>query len=173
MRTLLILFAGLLIVTASCRPAQRFGPPGFDGRAFIGIDYDYHHPYSYWDDNPSIPTNPHMGNYYPTWSGLYSFEYFINPFEYWYGTYEIWINHGGPGLPSGERGIDGMDTYLMLICNPEGFYFERFNSYKTVPETVDGKLVYDGRVDGYNFRITMQKAHVDERKPQEPKYRSE
>ena len=172
MRTLLIIIAGsLLMISTSCRPAQRFGPPGFDGRAFVGIDYDYQHPYSYWDDNTSVPANPHMGHYYATWPGLYHFEYFINPFQYWYGTYEIWINSGGPGLPGGERGMDGMDTYLMLICNPEGFYFDRFNSFKVAPEVVNGKLVYDGEAHGLNVRITMQKTSLKERAAQEPKFK--
>lgn len=142
------------------------GPPGRDGRAFFGIDYDYQHPYRYWDNNPSIPNNPEIGFYYGTFPGIYEFEYFINPQEYWYGTYQVWINPGGPGQPNGAPGIDGLDTYLMLICNPDGFYAERFNSYKSLPAGGDSLVVA-----GENYRIVMQRTTLSERVAHPPKYR--
>ncbi|MCB0409103.1 MAG: hypothetical protein KDD29_02725, partial [Flavobacteriales bacterium] len=86
------------------------GPPGRDGRAYFGVDYEHRAPYSYWDNNKSIPYNPVIGDYYRTSPGLYDFEYFINEYDYWYGTYEIWVNRGGPGGPHGEPGYNGLDT---------------------------------------------------------------
>lgn len=163
----LILFA-ILVVGSACTRVYIAppGPPGRDGQAFFGIDYDYQHPYSYWDNNPSMPNNPEIGFYYGTFPGTYQFEYFINPYEYWYGTYQIWINPGTPGQPNGVPGIDGMNTYLMLICNPEGFYEERFNSYKTMASDSDSLVV-----EGENYRVVMQKTHVDDRPANSPKYR--
>ena len=102
-------------------PAPCYGPDGYDGHAFFGIDYEYSHPYSYWDNNPSVPYNPQIGAYHNTAPGIYDFEYYINPSEFWYGTYEIWINHGGPGRLGCEPGHIGLDSYLMLICDPWGY----------------------------------------------------
>lgn len=156
--------AAVLLIASACTRVYIAppGPPGRDGRAFFGIDFDYQHPYSYWDNNPAVPDNPAIGQYYGTFPGQYAFEYFINPQEYWYGTYAIWINPGGPGQPNGVPGIDGMDTYLLLICNPEGFYEERFNSYKQAPGEA-ATWVWEGD----NFRVTLRKATVSERPPQQ------
>ncbi len=154
--------AAFVLLAAACTRVYIAppGPPGRDGRAFFGIDFDYQHPYSYWDNNPAIPNNPAVGQYYGTFPGLYEFEYFINPHEYWYGTYEIWINPGTTGQPNGVPGIDGMDTYLLFICNPEGFYEERFNSYKRARGTANA-WVWEGE----NFKVTLQKTTVNARTP--------
>lgn len=157
--SILLFLVVTLWVYASCtRSYTAPGPPGRDGRIFFGIDYDYQHPYSYWDNNPDVPNNPIPGNYHLTHSGTYDFEYFINPTDYWYGTYTLWANAGGPGGPHGRPGIDGMDTYLMLICNPEGYYEERFESYKK--ETPLGKQII---VEGANYRIVMYKTNTMKR----------
>lgn len=165
MNTTRIFFASIVTLLSlsltSCDPAYiGYGYPGRDGRAFFGINYDYAHPYSYWDNNPSVPDNPAIGHYYPTFPGLYEFEYFINSVDYWYGTYEIWINPGGPGGPNGMPGIDGMDNYLMLICNPDGFYFHDFNSYKTLHPGKDSLVI-----ETEHYRITLRKATIHERTP--------
>ena len=73
---------GFATLLASCTfivdPVQ--GPDGRPGDAFFGIDYDYAMPYSYWDNNNNIPNNPVLGAFYPTNTGVYEFEYFINPY---------------------------------------------------------------------------------------------
>lgn len=137
------------------------GPDGRPGNAFFGVDYDYAMPYSYWDNNPSIANNPVLGMSYPTNVGVFDFEYFINPYEYWYGTYEVFRNLGGPGLPHGEPGYDGADTYLMLIINPDGFYEVRGNTRMSSP---DAETVVVESIDPKQpFKVTMKKANINER----------
>lgn len=145
------------------------GPDGPAGNAFFGVDYDYSMPYSYWDNNASIPDNPVLGSFYPTNTGVFDFEYFINPYEYWYGTYRIFRNAGGPGGPNGQVGVQGADTYLMLICNPNGFYEERSN-YKV--EAQMGETIRIEELVGNNrIEIVMTKTTTDLRPTtNEPKY---
>lgn len=141
------------------------GPNGRDGNAYFGVDYDHRPPYSYWDNNPSIPFNPILGEYYQTYPGIYEFEYFINEDEYWFGTYEIWINRGGLGGSNGERGFDGRDTYLMLIADPNGFY-----QHMSKGVDIGEPIVIEGQDEKNNYKITLNKGHIDTRKAQSPKY---
>ena len=142
------------------------GPRGRDGRAYFGVDYEHQAPYSYWDNNPSIPYNPILGDYYFTRPGIYEFEYFINPHDYWYGTYEVWINRGGPGGPHGEPGFDGADSYLMLICDPGGFHEHRHNW-----RVNENEPLVINKTDGIlNFKLTIQKGNVLTRPAQQPKF---
>jgi len=147
------------------------GPPGRPGEAWFGVDYDTHPLYSYWDNNSSIPYNPYVGTYYFTYPGIYDFEYFFNRYEYWYGTYEIWVNLGEPGGPHGEHGCDGLDTYLMLICDPYGPHEHRDN-YKSTMDA-DEQMVIERDEGKYHYRIVMSKANVNERPANEPKFKSE
>jgi len=140
------------------------GPCGRDGNAYFGVDYEHHAPYSYWDNNNSIPYNPVLGEYYYTYPGVYNFEYYVNPHDYWYGTYEIWINRGGQGGPHGEPGYDGTDTYLMLICDPNGFHEHDYRM------NVDEPLVIEKKSGKYNYRITIQKGNDLIRPTHQPKY---
>ena len=142
------------------------GPQGRDGLAYFGVDYDYQPPYSYWDNNKSIPYNPVFGEYYRSYPGTYRFEYFINEFDYWYGTYQIWVNRGGPGGSNGRPGYDGVDNYLMMICNPNGFYEYRENWKINANEP----LVIDQQIGDYYYKITIQKGSVLTRPAQKPKY---
>ncbi|MCF8463980.1 MAG: hypothetical protein K9G41_04025 [Flavobacteriales bacterium] len=162
---------GIATFFASCTfivdPVQ--GPDGRPGDAYFGVDYDYALPYSYWDNNPSIPNNPVLGSFYPTNTGVYEFEYFINPYEYWYGTYRVFRNLGGPGGANGQVGYPGADTYLMLICNPDGFYEERSNNKRT-PEMGES-IVIEELVGDNKIRIEMTKTTTDIRpSTKEPKY---
>ncbi len=149
------------------------GPDGYPGNAFFGVSYEAAVPYSYWDDNPSIPFNPTLGQYYGTGSGLFNFEYFINPEEFWYGTYEIWRNPGHAGLPDGIPGADGLDSYLMLICDPLGYHEHRGNgktgfSVKEVGE----KLIIESQAENARYRITIQKGKPGEESGKTPKFQS-
>ncbi len=99
--------------------------------------------------------------------GIYDFEYFINPYDYWYGTYEVWINPGGLGGPHGQPGYDGSDTYLMLICDPNGFHEHRNNWRVNENEP----LVIERNEGELNFKITIQKGNVLTRSAQQPKYK--
>ncbi len=145
------------------------GPDGRPGDAFFGVDYDYALPYSYWDNNPSIPNNPILGSFYPTNAGVFEFEYFINPYEYWYGTYRIFRNAGGPGGANGQAGYPGADTYLMLICNPNGFYEERASNKR--PVEFGETLMIEDLVGDNRIRIEMTKTTISARPTSnEPKY---
>ncbi len=144
------------------------GPNGRDGDAYFGVDFEHHAPYSYWDNNKSVPYNPILGEYYFTAPGIYDFEYFINPHDYYYGTYEVWINRGGVGGSNGQVGYNGNDNYLMLICDPNGFHEHRENwrvdnTLPRVIEKTEGTL---------NFKITIQKGSTLTRTANAPKYKA-
>lgn len=169
-RTLYLFVA--VIALHSCIVVAEYGPPGRDGKAFFGIDYDYNPPYSYWDNNPNMPTAPFFGEYYRSNPGRYNFEYFINQTDYWYGTYEIFVNRGQPGQPMGEPGADGADNYLMLICNDDGFYFEDQYGFWCDIRMEEGKQIIEMSDEEHRFIIEMQKTSIMERAPEGiPKYR--
>lgn len=167
----IVLLIGLSISLSSCvfvvDPVP--GPDGPPGNAYFGVDYDYAMPYSYWDNNSSIPTNPILGQYYPSGTGVFDFEYFINRYEYWYGTYRVFRNAGGPGGTNGQPGAPGADTYLLLICNPDGFYEERGN-YKMSAEM--GETIHIEQLVGNDrIEIVMTKTTTDLRpSTNEPKF---
>jgi hypothetical protein len=147
------------------------GPEGRPGDAFFGVDYDYALPYSYWDNNPNIPLNPVLGSFYPTNAGVYEFEYFINPYEYWYGTYRIFRNVGGPGGVNGEVGAPGLDSYLMLICNPDGFYEERANNKTELPFPMGKTITIERLVGNDRIQVIMTKTTLQNRPTtNDPKY---
>jgi len=150
-----------------------YGPSGNDGKAYFGIDYDWTPPYSYWDNNPQVPNNPFFGEYYRTWSGTYEFEYFINEWEYWYGTYHIYVNAGQHGQPYGQQGYDGLDSFLLLICNQDGFYMDSWDECDcSRSEMDDGAQVIEGKNGDHSFKIEMKKADVRERPTNNiPKYK--
>ncbi len=172
------LFAGVLtsislaMFLTGCIIVTDYGPNGNNGKVYFGIDYDYNAPYSYWDNNPSTPNAPFFGEYYRSYAGTFQFEYFVNQYEYWYGTYQLRINPGQAGQPYGEPGRDGIDNYLLMICNDDGFYFESWNECNCgYRSEIDGVLTYDIETDKANYRIEMRKTTIQERKPQAiPKY---
>ncbi|MEM9023641.1 MAG: hypothetical protein AAGB22_07855 [Bacteroidota bacterium] len=171
-RNLLAGIIGMSMLMTSCVIVDNTpGPPGYDGEAYFGIDYDVAPPYSYWDNNPAVPNTVMLGQYYHTRPGVYDFEYFINRQEFWYGTYEIWVNPGGPGGSYGEPGFDGLDNFLMLICDPDGYYEYR-SSYKQGGSEYE-PLVIEGQQGQNRYKITIQKGKPGERKPDRiPKFRS-
>lgn len=150
----------IAISMTSCIVVADYGPPGRDGKAFYGVDYDIDPPYSYWDNNPGIPSSPFFGEYYRSHPGIYEFEYFINRYDYWYGTYQIFINEGLPGEPLGEPGADGEDTYLMLICNDEGFYFRNGGNWDCVHRNSDGSITAELDYGEFRFRVLMHKTNT-------------
>ena len=169
---IIVVLAGLSL-TSCIIVTDTPGPAGRPGNAYFGVSYDVYEPYSYWDNNPDIPNDPYLDEYYPTVPGLYEFEYYVNRVDYWYGTYEIWVNAGEPGRPGGRPGRDGLDTYLMLVCNPDGPYEARKSAGtgNTVTTTAlpDGSLQYIiTNADG-GMKVTMKKTTSTERPSQTPK----
>ncbi|MGB0424846.1 MAG: hypothetical protein ACPGED_10995 [Flavobacteriales bacterium] len=142
-----------------------YGPNGRDGKAFFGVDYDYHAPYSYWDNNPSLPNQIWYGELYRSNRGTYDFEYFINQDEYWYGTYTLRINQGEPGQPYNQPGLDGEDSNLLLICNDNGFYFETWDDCDCYQTKSANHQVIEINEGKYNFTLEMKKTTVADRKP--------
>lgn len=136
------------------------GPPGYPGNAWFGVGYESFAPYSYWDENPSIPMNPLLNEYYSTAPGTYYFEYFFTPTEYWYGTYSIFINPGGPGGAYGEPGYNGVDTYLLLLADPYGPNEVRYRKDVSLSEQGDEVML-----EGEGFKVSMKKTSIAERAP--------
>ena len=165
----LVVVGGIFLLNSCIYVVDTPGPEGLPGSAYFGVDYDHYLPYSYWDDNRDIPNNPVLGASYPTNTGVFNFEYFVNPYDYWYGSYQIFRNPGQPGGSGGRPGADGADTYLMLICNPDGFYEVRGN-YKVA--AAEGETIVIEETIGENrFRITMTKANTATRPTSNaPKY---
>lgn len=173
MKKLLFIILALIVTSlSSCIIVPDVpGPNGYSGQAYFGISYDNYEPYSYWDNNPDVPNNPYFDEYYPTIPGLYDFEYFVNRTDYWFGTYEIWVNPGEIGRPNGQPGRDGLDTYLLLICNPDGPYESRKVNSENISTTTlaDGSLqytIYNG--DGW-VKVTMKKTNTKLRQAHQPK----
>ncbi len=174
LNTRAMIFTLAVSVLSSCIVVTdyEYGPDGQDGKAYFGIDYDWNPPYSYWDNNYNVPENPFFGEYYRTNQGTYEFEYFINPYEYWYGTYQIWINHGEPGQQYNQPGFDGADTYLLMICNDDGFYFEDWEDCDCYRTEADGTQIIEYKKGNKMFRVEMKKANINDRPTDKtPKYK--
>mgnify|MGYP006928220116 CR=1 FL=1 len=151
---------------------SEYGPDGKDGRAYFGIDYDWNPPYSYWDNNVNVPDNPFFGEHYRTHPGTFEFEYFLNEYDYWYGTYSMWVIHGEHGQPYNQPGADGADNYLLLICNENGFYFERWDECDCYRTLADGTQVIEFQEGDKHFKIEMKKTNTTERPTRNvPKYK--
>lgn len=164
---------GLMVIfMTSCINYTDYGQRGEDGRAYFGIDYDFNPPYSYWDDNMSVPQNPYFGEFYRSEPGIYDFEYFINPWEYWWGTYTLYENEGEWGGTNNTPGQPGADTFFLLICNENGFYSETWEDdwYRTAVNE-NGTVLIEG-TDGARFKLEMRKSTVTERPAKgNPKFR--
>lgn len=174
MKKIIVLLSALIAISlSSCIiVSDGYGPNGRTGRAYFGISYDYNQPYSYWDNNAAIPENPYFDEYYPTGTGIYDFEYFVNRVDYWYGTYEIWVNPGEPGRPNNIRGRDGFDTYLMLICNPNGPIEYRKSADTSLKSEIlaDGSLQYTIENEGGGMKVNMKKVNIKERPAKKAKW---
>ena len=174
MKNMKIIYALVVVMmSVSCIVVYDHGPDGLDGEAFFGLDYHFSAPYSYWDDNPYIPYDPVLSQFYWTEPGTYDFEYFVNEYDYWHGTYSIWIEQGTSGGPYNEPGIDGIDTYLMLFCDPNGWHEDRFE-YKDAQLYRDkDELVIESNSNGRKFKLEMSSSNTLERPTRKsPKWNS-
>ncbi len=165
----------VIISFTSCVVVHDHGPYGRTGNAYFGVDFHYAPPFSYWDNNPSIPENPYLGDFYWTEAGTYDFEYFVNPYDYWYGYYSIYRNAGTQGGPYGEPGLDGLDTYLMLFCDPNGWHEDRFEHKENVIILREkDKIIVEVDEPGQHYKLEMIKTDVLKRPTNHnPKWLSE
>ena len=62
--------------------------------------------------------------------------------------------------------MDAPDNYLMMICNPNGFYEYRENWKVNENEP----LVIDQQIGEFHYKLTIQKGNVLTRPAQAPKY---
>ena len=71
--------------------------------------------------------------------------------------------------PSSSGSVSSLDTYLMLICNPDGFYEERGN-YKRSAE-IGETIVIEEMVGNNKIHIELTKTTTNIRPTvNEPKY---
>jgi len=171
LRTLIMLAIVPAFMT-SCVHYTDQGEQGLDGRVYFGIDYDFTPIYSYWDNNFSVPENPYFGEFYRTEPGIYDFEYFINPYEYWWGTYSLYQNPGEWGGTYGQQGLNGADSFFLLICNQNGFYSETWDERRSrITMDADGFTTIETNGE-QKFKLVMKKSHVRDRPARgTPKYK--
>jgi hypothetical protein len=107
-------------------PPCSYGPNGYPGPAFFGLDYPCCAPTYVWTNNTAIPPTFVYGTYYNSMPGNYRLYYegrFLNGCCYteyhWDVNFDVWINAGTPG-GCGFAGANGLPSYLMLVCGPDG-----------------------------------------------------
>jgi hypothetical protein len=124
------IFGFFLLFLSSCEK-DYMGYDGFDGNAFLALSWSDVEPDYIEPGNNNIPQYFYWDDYYRVHPGLYTLYY---DGEYWDGygwvtyawevDYEIWINYGEPGSLFYD-GLDGMDNYFVVECNPFGPYVFR------------------------------------------------
>jgi len=149
-----IIIAGFLLLFLSSCQKEYWGYDGFDGKAFIALSWTDSEPDYIDPGTNAIPSNFYWDDYYRIHPGIYTLYYdgvvgTRNGWvEYaWEVDYEIWINYGEPGSRFYD-GMDGLDNYFVLECNPYGpdifldLKSKSLNSnYKIISSTDDMKVV--------------------------------
>lgn len=122
--------SGCLVQTCSdCNtpPPCTWGPNGVPGPAYFGLDWTGCCAPTYlWTNNTAIPPTFAYGTYYNTLPGTYQLYYegrWLNGCcyteYYWNVDFVVWVNAGTAG-GCGFAGTNGLPSYLMLICGPDG-----------------------------------------------------
>ncbi|MBP6638729.1 MAG: hypothetical protein KAY96_03175 [Bacteroidia bacterium] len=123
-------FSGCLVETChDCNtpPPCTWGPNGAPGPAFFGLDWTgYSAPTYVWTNNTGIPPTFQYGTYYNSLPGNYHLYYegrFIDGCCYteyfWEVDFVVWVNVGTAG-GCGYAGLNGLPSYLMIVCGPNG-----------------------------------------------------
>jgi hypothetical protein len=107
-------------------PPCTYGPNGVPGPAFFGLDWSAAQPTYVWTNNACIPPYFRYGDYYNSYPGNYHLYYegrFLNGCCYteyfWEVDFVVWVNVGTTG-GCGYAGVNGLPSYLMLVCGPNG-----------------------------------------------------
>jgi hypothetical protein len=111
----------------NCNPPPCvYGPNGYPGPAFFGLDWTGVQPTYLWTNNTAIPPTFHYADYYNSMPGNYHLYYegrFLNGCCYteyfWDVDFVVWIN-GGTAGGCGYAGANGLPSYLMIVCGPNG-----------------------------------------------------
>ena len=122
-------FSGCLVETCNtCNtpPPCSYGPDGYPGPAFFGLDWSGVQPSYVWTNNTAIPPTFRYGTYYNSFPGSYQLYYegaFLNGCclteYYWDVDFLVWVNSGTTG-GCGFVGADGLPSYLMLVMGING-----------------------------------------------------
>ena len=122
-----IFVLGIILLSLSSCQKDFWGYDGFDGRAYLALSWSEAEPEYIEPGSNSIPAFFYWDEYYRTDPGLYTMYYDGYYWdrgwvEYaWEVDYEIWINYGERGGPFYD-GMDGLDNYFVIECNPFGPY---------------------------------------------------
>lgn len=107
-------------------PPCSYGPDGYAGPAFFGLDYTTVEPSYIWTNNTAIPSVFRYGDYYNSLPGNFQLYYEGAFYDgcclteyYWDVYFDVWINGGTPG-GCGYAGQDGLPSYLMMVMGPYG-----------------------------------------------------
>jgi hypothetical protein len=134
MLTFVLSLSGCLVETChDCSPPPPpppppcvYGPNGVPGPAYFGLDWAGAPPTYLWTNNTAIPPTFQYGAYYNSMPGTYRLYYegrimvgCCYQDYYWDVDYVVWINGGTPG-GCGYAGADGLPSYLMIVCGPDG-----------------------------------------------------
>ena len=158
----------LLLFLNSCQK-EYWGYDGFDGKAFIALSWTGAEPDYIDPGTNAIPSDFYWDEYYRIHPGIYTLYYdgmvgTSNGWvEYaWEVDYEIWINYGEQGSRFYD-GIDGLDNYFVLVCNPYGpdifldLKSKSLNSnYEIISSTDDMKVVLT-KNEYFSMKATYRK----------------
>ncbi len=107
-------------------PPCSYGPNGYPGPAFFGLDWTVVQPSYVWTNNTCIPPVFHYADYYNSMPGTYHLYYEGRVLNgccytdyYWEVDFVVWVNAGTLG-GCGYAGADGLPSYLMIVCGPNG-----------------------------------------------------
>ena len=132
---ILALFLAVILTTSGCYvheevivvdPPCNYGVDGYAGNAFFGLEWDVVQPAYVWTNNTAIPPVFRYGDYYQSGTGTFQL-YYEGEFRdgccivdyFWEVDFDVWRNPGSAG-GCGFNGQNGVDSWLMLICGPNG-----------------------------------------------------
>ncbi len=165
-------FSGCLVETCNtCNtpPPCSYGPDGYAGPAFFGLDWAGVQPSYVWTNNTAIPPVFQYSTYYNSLPGSYQL-YYEGAFQdgcclteyYWDVDFLVWVNSGTVG-GCGFAGADGLPSYLMLVLGTNGPGDIRSNKMaqagvetSILSETQDEVIVQHVKGD-INVRITYKR----------------
>jgi hypothetical protein len=150
-------------------PPCSYGPNGVPGPAFFGLDWTGVQPSYLWTNNTAIPPVFAYGSYYNSFPGSYRLYYEGSYYAgccltefHWDVDFLVWVNAGTAG-GCGFAGADGLPSYLMLVCGPNGPGDIRTNKMAsagvqtTVISQTDDEVILQHVKGDINVRITYKR----------------